>query len=270
MEKSELISIMKEPACSVMKEKKVLPSIIIAESIRILYSDEMVTCCDKLIKANNPMAVAVEGDFNVEKIWNAKNHTLYRVYNSIEEGIENYITINENKFELIKEIYNYEDALSKLSGHFYKISELKRYISAYQLWNIDQIALKQIYSGNKNIVEINNDTSSAEMLKNFVKTHDGTGLINSKTKVEKEEYIKIKKPSKEELKKGSEIKLHRANLYTDNTTGKPIRCITGTYYLYNGVCKYNRYAIVMKKEYVGKWEFIIGYVNKDQIESVAL
>ena len=138
MEKSELIDLIKIPAVSVMKEKKILASIIIAESIRILYTDNMITCYSDLVMGNNPMAVEADKNYTGETIYNEKTKVLYRTYPSLEEGISNYITLNEkDKFDKIKEIYDYNEALAKLSAKFYDTEELKTYIEAYRLYELD-------------------------------------------------------------------------------------------------------------------------------------
>lgn len=250
MKKSELIDLMISPACKVMKEKKILASIIIADAIRILYSDEMSECYEKLIKSNNPMGVRVKDDFNVKKIWNSKNCIFYRVYDTMEEGIANYITLNEEgKFKSIKKVYSYKNALSKLSVNFYNVTELEKYINAYQLYKIDQNVLRQIYSGKKNVIEVNKTKVSPEAVKDVVK-----------------EASVIEVPEIKPFEKGYEVKLHLVPLYQKPESKKPLRSITGSFYLAEGILRNNKYAIVTKKEYVGNANYIMGYINKDKIK----
>lgn len=271
MEKSELIKILASPSKKVMENKKIIPSIIIAESLRILFSDDMSTCYEDLILGNNPMAVEANSDFKGEKIYNEKLKVMYRTYDTIEEGIANYITLNsKSKFNSIKEVYNYKDALNKLSAMFYK-SELEKFILAYKLFDIDHNVLKKTYSGKKNIIDSIKTNNTVDELKKITKSFTGSELgktyeqfqketIKEKTRIDNEK--KNNKIRTNTLTKASMVKIHNANLYSDIYTSSPTRSISGTYYLLDGLCKNNRYAIVMKKEYAGKRDYIMGYVDK--------
>lgn len=274
MEKSEIIKILEEPAIEVMKQKKILVSILIAESIRILYKDNMSSCYEDLIIGNNPMAVEATESFKGEKIYNEKTKTMYRTYETLEEGIANYITLHEtDKFDIIKEIYNYKDALNKLSSKFYNVTELEKYIMAYQLNTIDQNVLKQMYPGKRNVIETDINSETADLMKMLVDIHAGVGLNMTASEFENEENNNVRvlqesinnKIDTRTLKKGTTVKLHNANLYNSLKANTPTRCITGEFYLLDGIYKYHRYAIVMKQQYVGNSNMIMGYIDEDQI-----
>lgn len=271
MEKSELIDLIKVPAVNVMKEKKVLASIIIAESIRILFADDMITCYSDLVAGNNPMAVEAPKGYDEETIYNEKKKVLYRTYDSLEEGISNYITVNEEeKFNRIKEVYDYKEALSKLASKFYDTAPLKTYIEAYRLYDIDNAQIKKMYSGSKNVVEHTGRNTVAMTLRDMVNTHDGVGIGKTRAVAERESRQKMATQVKNNkitgpLKAGTKIALHSTNLYKDLKVNIPTRAITGTFYLVDGRCVYERYAIVLKLEYVGKSEYILGYIDESDI-----
>lgn len=277
MEKSELIDLIKVSAVNVMKEKKILASIIIAESIRILYTDNMITCYSDLVMGNNPMAVEADKDYEGETIFNEKTKTLYRTYPSLEEGISNYITLNEKKkFNRIKEVYDYKEALSKLSAKFYDTKELETYIEAYRLYELDNTQLKEMYSGSKNVIESTKKNTTTEMLKSLVNTHEGPGIGKTKAEVEKEKIKKERKAEEEKLNSriqkplsaGTKLSLRMVNLYKSIESNVPMRAISGIYYLMDGQCKYDRYALVLKEEYIYKPEFVIGYIDSSDIKIV--
>ena len=276
MEKSELIDLIKIPAVNVMKEKKILASIIIAESIRILYTDDMITCYSDLVMGNNPMAVVANKKYKGETIYNEKNKLVYRTYSSLEEGISNYITINEeDKMDKIKEVYDYKEALSKLSASFYDTKELATTIEAYRLYELDNAQLKEMYSGSRNVIESTKKNDTTDLLKSLANTHEGLGTGKTKAEVKKEEYAKMTRSTIEEpvknpristpLKPGTKLALHSVNLYKDVYKNIPTRAITGKYYLMDGKCAYDRYAIVIKPEYVNKKEYVIGYIDSSDI-----
>ena len=273
MEKSELIDLIKIPAVNVMKEKKILASIIIAESIRIIYTDNMITCYSDLVMGNNPMAVEADKNYTGETIYNEKTKVLYRTYPSLEEGISNYITLNEkDKFDKIKEIYDYNEALAKLSAKFYDTEELKTYIEAYRLYDLDNAELKKMYSGSKNVIESTKTNSTTELLKSLANTHEGPSLGKTKAKVDKEniekkkvEEEKMNSRIKKPLSPGTKITAHMVNLYKSIESNIPLRAITGTYYLMDGKCHYDRYAIVMRKEFKNKPNYTIGYIDASDV-----
>lgn len=272
MEKSELIDLIKVPAVNVMKEKKVLASIIIAESIRILFTDDMVTCYSDLVAGNNPMAVEAPKGYNGETIYNEKKKVLYRTYDSLEEGISNYITLNEKeKFDKIKEVYDYAEALSKLASKFYDTKDLKTYIEAYRLYDIDNAQVKKMYSGSRNVIEHVGRNSVVMTLRDMANIHDGVGVGKTKTVTERENRQRMEREIKNNriatpLKAGTKLSLHSVNLYKNLDINIPTRAITGVYYLMDGKCVYERYAIVMKPEYVKKPQYVLGYIDASDIK----
>lgn len=272
MEKSELIDLIKVPAINVMKEKKVLASIIIAESIRILFADGMITCYSDLVAGNNPMAVEAPKGYDGETIYNEKKKVLYRTYDSLEEGISNYITLNEEeKFNKIKEIYDYTEALAKLASKFYDTKDIKTYIEAYRLYDIDNTIVKKMYSGSKNVIGRVGRNTVAMTLRDMANIHDGIGIGKTRAVVERENKQIMETTIKNNriampLKAGTKLALHSVNLYKSLDINIPTRAITGTYYLMDGKCVYERYAIVMKPEYVGKSQYVLGYIDASDIK----
>ena len=64
------------------------------------------------------------------------------------------------------------------------------------------------------------------------------------------------------FKQGQAVKLTKANLYASQDSTKPVRQLTGTYYIYDGKLMHlGRYRITSKPEYCGKGTaYITGYV----------
>ncbi len=271
MEKRELISILKQPAINVMKEKKIIASILIAESICTLYSKDIYSDMNKLLKYNNPFANLSDKIYSVvegTKSVSYDSRDKYMKYSSLEFGISNYITRNNDRFRKLINLFRYEDVLIKddtLSTA--KRNQLKNIIEAYQLHKLDIEALSLIYESKKNVIEIpskNNNTlyyqKQSNCEPNKVKITPESVLID--------EYEKKKKENNKKIKKGQQIILSNANLYENYDSKIPIRSISGIYYINTDShkIKNNRCGIVMKKEFVGNELLVLGYIDINKIK----
>lgn len=263
MERSHLINILKNHAITVSKEKKIAPSIIVAESIYTLYNEDLYDNIEKLINNNNPFAIKAGKRFK-GKTFNL-NNIKYKVFDSLESGISTYISNNESRrFNKIKNIFRYQDAISKddtLSED--KSNRLLSFIEAYKLYDLDEEFINQfIYTFTKNVVEVPTQNDNTLF---YQKMH------NCEPEREKitPELVRIheseKKEKKVNIQRGDKITLKNANLYQKINSKIPTRSISGEYYISTKIEK-NRCGVVMKPEYVNKDIYILGYINISQIK----
>lgn len=254
MEKQELILKLKNPAIHVMKEKKIIASILIAESICVLYSKNIYQDINRLLNLHNPFAISYNGK--------------YREYRTLEEGIANYITSNQDRFCNLENLFRYGDVLVKDNTlSIAKKNQLKSLIEKYHLYEYDIEAISLLYESKKNIIEIpsrNKNTLYYQKQSNCepdkIKTTPESILI--------EEVEKKKKENNKKLEKGQQITLSNVNLYETYDSKIPLRSISGTYYISTDLNKMrnNRCGIVMKKEYIGNDLLLSGYIDVRKIK----
>lgn len=282
MEHNELIKILKEPSIKVMEEQLVPASILIGLSILILDNEDFSTIKKKLIDGNNPYAeeeITKAGTKSKnKKIYNDKNKTLYRTFSSMEESITYFITTHQSIFKQIRGIADYKRALIRTDGLTEdQREELQLVIEEYRLYEYDTVQVDA--EDETPIIEVD----TAKTKETLDKVAEAVSNINKDIK--KKDPVKpvvntskfsevIKKNDddtvrKENCKVGTKIHVLRANLYNSIYDKVPTRSITGEYYLYSGVEKYQRYAIVSKKEFVGKHtDYILGYIDYDEFDII--
>ena len=69
--------------------------------------------------------------------------------------------------------------------------------------------------------------------------------------------------------RGDPVVLNESPLYVSSTASKPVKYVTGIYYLYDGVKIHNRYRITNKKKYAGMTpvaSYVTGYINSKELK----
>ena len=282
MQYKELISLLEEPAISVANAQLLQPSILVGLSALILDNDDFSNIRKKLIDGNNPYAVEVEKEKNKSKpkrIYNEKNKKLYRTYGSLIDAISDFVSSNSAIFDEMRHIVNYKMAIETTTGLDDEQKEaLYNFIYENELYKLDETTTVSFGIGDPIVIAMPEYQDNVQVVK------DAIGIINEDMKEEKKEkeilpISTIKKPIKKifinprEREKacqaGTKIHILRRGLYDSIKSNVPIRSITGEYYLYSGVQKMQRYAIVENKEYVLKdKELILGYVDYDAFDII--
>lgn len=273
MDRLEIIDLVKPAAIETMQNRRILASILIAESV--IISDSK-----REILYNNPLDLR---SMKTDKLF---------IFKSIEECFDCFVDMGiiANGYRGVLGNYDYTSVAKSLRlGD--KINTLIEIIKAYQLDEIDKKVLKDMYSGKRTIIEIDSTPfmDLYRVRKSFkdktekIATFDldeakkvcdewlGYSVFNSrgkpiyvnalteevKAKIDLEEHIPAIVP-----KTGSRIKLNAVNLYKNPDDTVPFRSITGDYYIYSAK-KYNgRYMVVRSAEDLKRGgEYILGYIN---------
>lgn len=273
MNRKDIIDQVKQPAIEVMQDRKVLASLLIAESI--LISEK-----HKTIEANNPL-----------RLKDSKKDTLLK-FDSIEDCFNVFITggIIESGRENIIGNYNYKSSVRYLKLDKDTENSIIELIEALKLYEIDNEIVKNIYNGKRTIVEIDGEpfidcykvrqsfaSDKTEILTTFdkdeaireCKKHYGYSVFNSRGKCifnnaltpELKVKMELEQKVAQAPKNGSKIYLESVNLYDSPTSKFPIRSITGFYYVCGSKRYNNRYMITKKPEYIGDETMVIGYIN---------
>lgn len=283
MEHNELIKILKEPSIKVMEEQLVPASILIGLSILILDNEDFSTIKKKLIDGNNPYAeeeITKAGTKSKnKKIYNDKNKTLYRTFSSMTEAITDFVISHQTIFEQIKGVPDYKRALLRTDGLTEdQKEELHLVIEEYNLQEYD--TFEPGIEDDTPVIEVDAKKTKtvldevAEVVtninKDIKKKEELTEPVINTSKfsrvIKKNDDVKVRKES---CKSGTKIHVLNTNLYKTIYDKIPTRAITGEFYLYSGVEKYQRYAIVSKKEFVGKHtDYILGYIDYDEFDII--
>ena len=273
MDRLEIIDLVKPAAIETMQNRRILASILIAESV-------MISDSKREILYNNPLDLR-----------SVKTDKLF-VFNSIEECFECFVEMGiiANGYKNVLGNYTYRSVAKSLRlGD--KINTIIEIIEAYQLDKIDMKVLNDMYNGKRTIIEIDSTPfiDLYRVRKSFmdktekIATFDideakkvcdewlGYSVFNSrgkpiyvnalteevKAKMDLEEHVPAIVP-----KTGSKIHLNAVNLYKSPDDTVPSRSITGDYYIYSAK-KYNgRYMVVKSAEDLSKGtDYIIGYIN---------
>ena len=281
MEYQEIIDIVKDPAMPVAKELEVPSSILIALSVLILDNEEYANIQKGLLDANNPYAIEanyVSKKTKKKKVYNDKNKKLYHSFDSMEEAIANFVTTNETIFSTMKGTKDYVVALNDndaLTDD--QKDQIVMIIEEYKLNDCD------IWGDKLNIITpsieveqpIVNDAAkeiidAVSEINPEMKKEDVVPVLNlPKTTKSIVRNIADHRVRRELCTAGTKIHVLRTNLYKTIYDKIPTRSITGDYYLYSGVEKYQRYAVVAKKEYVGvNDDLILGYIDYDEFDII--
>lgn len=271
MNRLDIIKQVKPAAIEVMQDRRVLASLLIAESVLVSeqYSE---------ISLNNPLRLtdvksdALLGFDNIEDCFNL----------FIDTGI-----IGSDRKNIIGN-YNYKSLVKSLRLGTANENAIIEIIEAYKLNDIDNEIVRNMYDGRRTIVEIDGEPfidyyrvreafGNKEILATFdkqeaidmCKKYYGYSVFNSKGQAiftnALTEEAKAKMELKEKIvsvpKTGSKIHLTSVNLYEKPDSKSPMRAITGDYYVSDSKRYNNRYMITSKPEYIGNSNLILGYIN---------
>lgn len=243
MTHSEIVAALKQPAIDnftkVATEKQVLPSLFIANCIIKLseFSDEDK---EKLMKTNNPLCIAAGKKYTKEtiEIGSGESKTQYKVFATLDD------MFNLNN-DYTGEELSYEKALNAKKMSDTDKNQYLSIIEANKLGEIDKEAIDSLF------------------------TADGNNVVVETVDTKEEEPVMVEtEPIQNDtilhLVKGAEILLYNTNLYETPLSSIPLRCISGKFYLNDGVNKNDRYAVTTK-DHIGDPLFIIGYVKETEI-----
>ena len=271
MNRLDIIKKVKPAAIEVMQDRRVLASLLIAESV--LVSEQYTE-----ISLNNPLRLtdiksdALLGFDNIEDCFNL----------FIDTGI-----IGSNRKNIIGN-YDYKSLVKSLRLGSANENAIIEIIEAYKLNEIDKEIVRNMYDGRRTIVEIDGEPfidyyrvreafGNKEVLATFdkneaietCKKYYGYSVFNSKGQSifnnALTEEVKAKMVLQEKIvpvpKTGSKIHLNSVNLYEKPDSKRPMRAITGDFYVSDSKRYNNRYMITNKPEYIGNSNLILGYIN---------
>lgn len=273
MNRLDIIKQVKQSAINVMHDRKVLASVLIAESILLSESE-------KEIIANNPL-----------KLRDYRNDMIIK-FDSIEECYNFFIDtgiIDSSRSNIIGNL-NYKSLVRNLRFDQVTTNSIIEIIESYKLNDIDTKVIQEMYDGKRTVVEIDTEpfidcyrvreafgSDRTEVLCTFdkdeaintCKKYYGYSVFNSKGKAIFTNALTPELKAKMELnekvvavpKNGSKIYLNAVNLYESPDSKVPTRSITGFYYVSESKRYNNRYMITNKPEFVGDKNYIIGYIN---------
>ncbi len=273
MNRLDIINKVKQSAIDVMQDRRILASVLIAESV--LISEPY-----KEIIANNPL-----------RLKNPKNDMIIK-FETIEDCFNLFIDsgIIESGRKNIIGNYNYKSLVKLLRLDETTENSIIEIIESYKLNDIDEEVIFNMYDGRRTVVEIDSEpfidcyrvrkafgSDRTEILTTFdkdeaiaeCKKYYGYSVFNSKGNAIFTNALTPEIKAKIELqekvvpvpKVGSKIYLNSTNLYDSPDSKVPIRSITGFYYIFDSKRYKNRYMITNKPENVGNSNYILGYIN---------
>ena len=271
MNRLDIINQVKSSAIEVMQDRRVLASLLIAESVLISEPYQNII-------ANNPL-----------RIRNAKNDMLMG-FNNIEDCFNFFIDcgIIESGRNNIIGNYNYKSLVRSLRLGETNENSIIEIIESYKLNDIDQEVINNMYDGKRTVVEIDGEpfidfyrvraafgSDRTEIISTFdkdeaiaeCKKYYGYSVFNSKGKAIFTNALTPELKAKMELeekivavpKTGSKVYLNAVNLYERPDSKSPIRSVTGYYYICDSKRYNNRYMITNKPENIGIYS--LGYIN---------
>lgn len=289
---SSIIDILKFPCMDAMRKGSMLSSLLL--SIAIYTNKDNKNCETLLLQSRNPFHIKEVYGYTSVNVDGAR----YVVFNSIEEGIKMFVDNCNNDKGLEGIHYNLD---IKKCIHIYSKGDLElekellEIVDCYKLNNYDNTVLYKKYDGTTNFVEIEPTETfldvyyvkrfSSETNAIFVSsdkdeaikacTINGYSVFNSKGQlvfsnrqnmIPKHEKLNSKAYSIN-IGPGVLVSLKAANLFKSAWADRPLRSITGDFYLYDGKNYNDRYRICKDIESVGKDPLsIIGYVTKKSIQ----
>lgn len=273
MNRLDIIKQVKQSAIDVMQDRKVLASLLIAESVLISEHYDKIT-------GNNPLGLK---DYTTNMLLN---------FESIEKCFNFFIDVGiiENGRKNIIGNYNYKSIVKMLRLDETTSNSIIEIIEAYKLNDIDKQILSDMYNGKRTVVEIDGEpfidcyrvrqafgSDRTEILMTFdkneaineCKKYYGYSVFNSKGKPIFTNQLTPELKAKMELeeriatvpKNGSKVYLNAVNLYDSPDSKAPIRSVTGFYYVCGAKRYRNRYMITDKPEHIGDKNYIVGYIN---------
>lgn len=272
MERKDIIQQVKQAAIDVMQDRRVLASVLIAESILISENYSEIT-------GNNPLRMK---NLRTER---------FLIFNTIEECFNYFIDngIIENGRRNIIGNNNYKLLVKSLRLDNTTENSLIEIIQSYKLYEIDEKVISDMYDGRRTVVEIDNEpfmdfyrvreaygSDKKEIFSSFSKEeaikecnkYYGYSVFNSRGKCvytnaltpEAKAKIEFEKKISTGPKFGEKVQLNNVNLYENPDSKTPCRCITGEYYICDSKRYNNRFAITNKIDDSGF--FITGYINE--------
>lgn len=271
MNRKDIMNIVKPAAIEVMQDRRVLASLLIAESI--LISEKHTD-----IKGNNPL-----------RIRNYDTDTLMS-FNNIEDCFNFFINVGiiSNKRSNIIGNYNYKSLVKSLRLDETNENSLIEIIESYKLYDIDNDVISSMYDGKRTVVEIDTEpfidqyrvreaygkiellcTTDKQEAINLCKKYYGYSVFNSRGKVIFNNALTPEIKAKLELEKelaskpryGNKVYLTATNLYATPDSKTPTRSITGFFYICDNKRYNNRYMITDKLENIDNKDRILGYIN---------
>lgn len=271
MKRKDIIDTVKPAAIEVMQDRRILSSLLIAESVLISESYKEIT-------GNNPL-----------RIKDYENDSL-KVFNTIEECFNYFINIgiiSNNRNNIIGN-YNYKSLVKNLRLDETNENSLIEIIESYKLYDIDNQVLKSMYDGKRTVVEIDTNpfidqyrvreiygkvellcTSNMQEAIDLCKKYYGYAVFNSRGKAVFQNALTPEVKAKLELEKelaskpryGNKVYLRATNLYPTPDSKVPSRSITGFFYICDNKRYNNRYMITDKLENIDNKDRILGYIN---------
>ena len=271
MNRLDIIKQVKPAAIEVMQDRRILASFLIAECVLVSeqYSEIIL---NNPLRLTDPKSNALLGFDNIEDCFNL----------FINAGV-----IGSDRKNIIGN-YDYKSLVKSLRIGTENENAIIEIIEAYKLNDIDNEIIRNMYDGRRTVVEINSEpfidhyrvreafgtkeilaTFNKEEAINTCKKYYGYSVFNSKGQAifnnalteEMKAKIAIQEKFVSIPKVGSRIHLTSVNLYEKPDSKRPMRAISGDYYVSDSKRYNNRYMITNKPEYIGNTNFILGYIN---------
>lgn len=264
MDNLSIIKVLKTPAITAMKNKKILASFIISSSLYYLNSVSESDAV-KLCNAHNIMKRKASSKYNNDFILlDSPNERGYRfkTYESYEDCIDDWLlTFRSGR---IRQVWDFNTAISRLSNKEFTKANLLPLVKAYKLTDIDKEVLNELYPSNQTIVEVPSPRSNAAI---YQKMSGYTPAVSANSAVNKEAPKPAENVKTATYSKGELFSVSCANIFGDAISSTAIRSHSGNVWLYDGKMVNDRYAIVVNKEHLEKGkEFIDGYIKKTDLD----
>lgn len=270
MDNLKVVEALRKPASEVMKTKKILASFIIASSLYYLNS---VTENDAavLFRVKNIMKRKCIKRYNSDFIVlesEKERGKLFKQYDSYEDCIYDWLL--GFRSSLIREIWDFDTLIRKLSNPDFTKANLKPYIDAYKLNEFDKEILSEMYcSQQTNIIEANAVSKNARVYQDLTGYKSSIPIDKPVSKVNKQPETPKKAKEKRVLKytKNERCIVKSANLFADVGSNTAKRSFSGNVWLYDGNEVNGRYAVVLNKDHLNKGrEYIDGYIKKHELK----
>lgn len=260
MDNLSVLKAIRKEAIEAMQEKGILASFTIASAMHFMNSvggDD----AKRLIGANNLMKRKAGKKYNDDTVTiDGDEGTRYKVYDSVQACIDDWLL--SFRSSLIKNVWDFDTVISKLTNENYTKANLKIYVDAYNLLEIDKKVFEKMYPSNQSIVEVDtlpNTTSAYQQISGYRSVETPIGKVSKREKP-------VPKPDHITFEKGSKFVVRYKNLFKTPSASVPTRCYSGNLWLYNSTPINDRYAVVTNKNNINKGkEFIDGYIKKSDL-----
>lgn len=265
MDNLSIVKALKEPAINIMKEKKILASFIISAALYYLNtvseSDAVILC-----SAHNIMKRKTSKMYNSDFVTldgNAERGYRFRLFSSYEDCINDWLLSFRSGH--IRQIYDFDSVVKMLNDKTLSKNNLKPFVEAYKLEEIDKIALDIMYPKNQSIIELPSSKSSNAAVYQEMSGYKPE-VNTSKTGIYKEAPKQTVKQQPKSYNKGSMFTVKYANIFATHKDKTATRSFKGNVWLYDGVLINGRYSVVINKENLGRGrDYIDGYIKKSDL-----